>query len=626
MLTENQITTNLFLQDIDCLLNLGEVPNIFAIDEKQEILELVRLAAQGGNRNADVSPIQVFSFFINRCKQRLHIILCFSPIGNSFRTRVRLYPSLVNCCTIDWFESWPEDALEMVANKALKELDSPAETKSSIVTACKCFHIDARNASKDFYSETGRMTYVTSASYLELIRSYRSLIGKKQNELRTGKMRYIGGLETLEEAAAAVAKMQIELNDLAPKLVVLAEQSRVMTAEIELKTTEASIATEQVKKDEIIANIQAEAATELKVECEKDLAQAIPVLEEAIGALNTLKPTDIIIVKSMKNPPETVKLVMAAVCVIKGITPDRVTDTATGKKVFDYWGPSKKLLGDMQFLQSLKDFDKDNIDPENMKKIRKDYIPHPSFKPEIVQKASSAAEGLCKWIIAMDMYDEVAKVVAPKKARLEAAEREFSETMRILVEKKEMAEQLAIKVAKLMEELDQANTARQKVEDEAERCANKLSRAETLIGGLGGEKSRWTEAAFTLQGLFDNLPGDILISCGIIAYLAPFIAQYRDKYCSKWHQLCLQFEIPCSKEFHFSNVLGSGITIQQWNLFGLPRDIFSAENGVIMDNSSRFSLFIDPQNQANKWIKYMEKQNDVRVLKFSQSDYMKVCL
>lgn len=64
----------------------------------------------------------------------------------------------------------------------------------------------------------------------------------------------------------------------------------------------------------------------------------------------------------MTNPPAGVKLVMSAVCVMKDIKPDKVNDPAgTGKKILDYWGPSKKLLGDMTFLQSLKEYDKDNI-------------------------------------------------------------------------------------------------------------------------------------------------------------------------------------------------------------------------------------------------------------------------
>lgn len=43
-----------------------------------------------------------------------------------------------------------------------------------------------------------------------------------------------------------------------------------------------------------------------------------------------------------------------------------------------------------------------------------------------------------------------------------------------------------------------------------------------------------------------------------------------------------------------------------------------------MDNSNRYSLFIDPQKQANKWIKSMEKSNRLKLLRFMQSDYMKV--
>jgi dynein heavy chain len=79
-------------------------------------------------------------------------------------------------------------------------------------------------------------------------------------------------------------------------------------------------------------------------------------------------------------------------------------------QINDYWGPSKRVLGDMYFLQYLKDFDKDNIPPAIMKKIRTEYLPNKDFKPSVVAKASSAAEGLCKWVIAMDMYDRVAKV------------------------------------------------------------------------------------------------------------------------------------------------------------------------------------------------------------------------
>lgn len=46
-----------------------------------------------------------------------------------------------------------------------------------------------------------------------------------------------------------------------------------------------------------------------------------------------------------------------------------------------------------------------------MSKIRKEYIPNPDFDPSKVKTASSAAEGLCKWVIALEIYDRVAKVL-----------------------------------------------------------------------------------------------------------------------------------------------------------------------------------------------------------------------
>ncbi|XP_011557170.3 dynein axonemal heavy chain 12 [Plutella xylostella] len=625
LFNESQIKVETFIQNIDSLLNSGEVPNLYGLDEKQEILELVRLAAQGGNRNLDISPLQIISFFIGRCKAKLHTVLCFSPIGNAFRKRLRLYPSLVNCCTIDWYDSWPEDALEMVANFYMVKVNVPDTVKKAAVIACKQFHVDARIISSDFYSQYGRKTYITSASYLDLIKSFTTLTNRKQRELKTQKLRYTNGLDKLNQAADAVGIMQRDLNELKPQLIVMAASSAKMMEEIEVETASADKAAAQVREDQKVANVQAAAAQELKKDCEADLALALPILEDAIAALNTLKPSDITIVKSMKNPPATVKLVMAAVCVMKGVPPDRIPDPNNpGKKMMDYWGPSKRILGDMAFLDSLRNFDKDNIPIETMKKIRKEYLSHKDFKPHIIAKASTAAEGLCKWIIAMDMYDAVAKVVAPKKAKLEAAEREFAETMAILDEKKALVARLEAKLAELNEALEEANIKKKALEEEVQLCIDKLYRAEKLIGGLGGEKVRWTTAAENLQVLFDNLAGDILVSCGIIAYLAPYTLPIRTKVTHSWRTLIIKLQMPHSESYNLKDILGSDIKIQNWCIAGLPRDQFSMDNGIIQDNSMRWSLLVDPQGQANKWIKTMEKGNDIQIMKFADSTYMKV--
>ena len=69
-----------------------------------------------------------------------------------------------------------------------------------------------------------------------------------------------------------------------------------------------------------------------------------------------------------------------------------------------------QMLGDIKFLDSLKEYDKDNIAMPVMKKIRDKYISNPDFEPNLIRNVSSACEGLCKWIRAMDVYDSVIKV------------------------------------------------------------------------------------------------------------------------------------------------------------------------------------------------------------------------
>jgi len=70
--------------------------------------------------------------------------------------------------------------------------------------------------------------------------------------------------------------------------------------------------------------------------------------------------------------------------------------------------------------------------------------------------------------------------------------------------------------------------------------------------------------------------------------------------------------------------LGVPIKIQNWTINGLPMDSFSIDNAIIMDGSERWSLLVDPQGQAHKWVKTMEKSNDIVIVKLTNSNYMKI--
>uniref|UniRef100_A0A3B3UAK3 Dynein axonemal heavy chain 12 n=1 Tax=Poecilia latipinna TaxID=48699 RepID=A0A3B3UAK3_9TELE len=623
LLTDAQIKDEGFLEDVDSVLNTGEVPNLFAVDEKQEIMEAIRPVAQAGNKNLELSPLTLFAFFISCCRENLHVVVAFSPIGIAFRNRLRQFPSLINCCTIDWYQPWPEEALERVANCFLGSLEMTDNERIEVVPICKTFHTTAKQLSQ-FLVELGRTNYVTPTSYLELIATFYQLLTQRKDTVMKAKQRYTNGLDKLAFAESQVAEMKKELVELQPKLeVAKIENNKMMKQVIEEESVEVEAISKVVRVDEEAATIKANEAQALKNECESELAEAVPALEAAVAALDTLKPADVTIVKSMKNPPSGVKLVMSAVCVMKDIKPDRIADPAgTGKKVLDFWGPSKKLLGDMNFLRDLKEYDKDNIPVAVMQKIRSEYMTNPDFDPSKVAKASSAAEGLCKWIKAIEVYDRVAKVVAPKKQSLAEAQESLAVTVALLDQKRSELKEVEDRLASLQKTFEEKTEEKAQLEYQVDLCAKKLERAEKLIGGLGGEKTRWSKAADDLQNTYDNLTGDVLISAGVIAYLGAFTSGFRQNCTKTWTSLCQSKNIPSSDDFSLSKTLGDPIKIRAWNIAGLPSDSFSIDNGVIVSNSRR-PLMIDPQGQANRWVKNSEKDNNLSVIKLTDADYIR---
>lgn len=161
-----------------------------------------------------------------------------------------------------------------------------------------------------------------------MLQQFKIRFAEKFNEITAKRERYTTGLQKLENAAKQVSDMQQKLFDLQPKLKQLSDETEQIMVTIERDTAEAEKKKEVVGADEAAANEAAAAAQAIKDDCDSDLQEAIPAFNAALAALNTLKPPDITIVKSMKNPPAAVKLVLEAVCVIRAIKPERKLDAS----------------------------------------------------------------------------------------------------------------------------------------------------------------------------------------------------------------------------------------------------------------------------------------------------------
>lgn len=141
---------------------------------------------------------------------------------------------------------------------------------------------------------------------------------------------------------------------------------------------------------------------------------------------------------------------------------------------------------------------------------------------------------------------------------------------------------ILLNITKILHNFDEFSFLFRVLQAEHEACTKKLQRAQELISGLGGERSRWSETAKQLGLTYNTLTGDVLISSGVVAYLGPFTIDYRVEQIRKWSEKCSSFGIVCSQDFQLLNVLGEPVEIRNWNICGLPTDSFSIESAIMM--------------------------------------------
>ena len=138
----------------------------------------------------------------------------------------------------------------------------------------------------------------------------------------------------------------------------------------------------------------------------------------------------------------------------------------------DYWGPAKRLMGDPKFIENMSNFDKDNILAKTQKLIRDKYLSNSDINPD-KSKSNLAAMDVCaramyRWVIAIDMYEKVAKNIAPKRESLGKAEGDYQESLEQLNKKKENFKDSQEKLKAVQDDLQQKKQRKAELENEVD--------------------------------------------------------------------------------------------------------------------------------------------------------------
>eukprot|EP01022_Parablepharisma_sp_SALTPOND_P010207 TRINITY_DN1419_c0_g1_i1.p1 TRINITY_DN1419_c0_g1~~TRINITY_DN1419_c0_g1_i1.p1 ORF type:complete len:3283 (-),score=375.81 TRINITY_DN1419_c0_g1_i1:11360-21208(-) len=601
MLNEYQLANAEFFEDINSILTTGEINGLFRADEFDCIIK--EMGPVVANLKRPENKESKYSTFVERVKENLHIVLNMSPVGDTFRKNCRKYPSILNQTHLIYFMQWPEHAFKAVCHKLTDEMTTlEMSLRLKVMQMFPKAHILVSNLSEAYSKETRNKLYVTPKSFIDAINFFYKQYESMQINYRSAIERLGKGLRNFQAATRMVTQLRESLSKLQPVI----EQNTVKTTNaLNMKELESKRVEEEEEKIETEKNKLYKQKTLIELsraEAEKELNKVQPYLEEAREGLETINNKDVAKIKSYFKPPKMVMIVMEAVSLL-----------LTGEK--RGWEGSRDLLNEKGFFKRLKALDFTKVSSNTIKTLKEEYTPGFDFK-EIAQ-SDTASVSLAKWCVAMvECYDAYQKII-PQEEKLKKIEAEYKEKEKEVMLMEEALDIIKQKLRKLEHENRKLADEARTIMEQREKTAYQLANAELLAKLLYDEGLRWEASIEKLKENEKDILGNVFLSSIAISYAGPFAMKYREQLLIYWKDLCKETEVPFSADYSIIKTLGDPVEMKQWNLQGLPQDHVSMENAILATKSNRWPLFLDPEGQANKWVRQLEKHNDLIISNLS---------
>lgn len=630
IMDESNVLDSGFLERMNTLLANAEVPGLFEGDEFSSLMTACKEGAQRQGLLLD-SQEELYKWFTSQIVKNLHVVFTMNPPEEGLSSKAATSPALFNRCVLNWMGDWSDQALFQVGSEltqsvdldkpnfispdsipvAYRELALPASHRDTVVNSMVYIHHSLHRFNGRLQKQQGRATFLTPRHYLDFVAQYVKLFNEKREDLEEQQRHLNIGLEKLHDTVDKVSDLRASLAQ--------------KKTQLERKDTEANeklqrmVADQQEAEQRKHVSLEVQAALEIQekeVATRKevvlhDLARAEPAVLEAQKSVSNIKRQHLTEVRSMGNPPASVRLALEAVCTLLGHT-------------VDSWKTIQGLIRRDDFIASIVNYDNERqMTRRHRTKMQNEFLSKEDFTYERVNRASKACGPLVQWVEAQVNYSAILDRVGPLREEVDQLEEQALQTKAEAQAIENTINSLESSIATYKAEYAALISETQAIKTEMNRVQFKVDRSVRLLDSLSSERGRWEDGSKSFETQIGTLVGDVLIAAAFLAYAGLYDQQFRKAMAEDWvHQLGAS-GIQYKPHNPITEYLSNADERLTWQSHSLPVDDLCTENAIILKRFNRYPLIVDPSGRITEFLQKESKERKLTVTSFLDDSFVK---
>ncbi|XHG04755.1 hypothetical protein AWENTII_008001 [Aspergillus wentii] len=630
IMDESNVLDSGFLERMNTLLANAEVPGLFEGDEFSSLMTACKEGAQRQGLLLD-SQEELYKWFTQQIVRNLHVVFTMNPPEEGLSSKAATSPALFNRCVLNWMGDWSDQALFQVGSEltqsvdldkpnfvapdsipvAYRELSLPASHRETVVNSMVYIHYSLQKFNQRLQKQQGRTTYLTPRHYLDFVAQYVRLFNEKREDLEEQQRHLNVGLEKLRDTVDKVSDLRASLAQ--------------KKTQLEKKDTEANEKLQRMVADQREAEQRKSVSLEVQAALEKqeqevatrkevvlnDLARAEPAVLDAQKSVSNIKRQHLTEVRSMGNPPASVRLALEAVC------------TLLGHKV-DSWKTIQGIVRKDDFIASIVNYDNERqMTRSHRIKMQNEFLSKEDFTYERVNRASKACGPLVQWVEAQVNYSAILDRVGPLREEVDQLEEQALQTKAEAQAIENTIQDLEASISTYKAEYAALISETQAIKTEMSRVQFKVDRSVRLLDSLSSERGRWEEGSKSFETQISTLVGDVLIASAFLAYAGFYDQQFRKAMVDDWVTQLAQSGISFKPHNPITEYLSNADERLTWQDHSLPVDDLCTENAIVLKRFNRYPLIIDPSGRVTEFLQKESTERKLTVTSFLDDSFVK---